>query len=75
MRAIHAVGVIHGDLRPDNMILTPDDKIVLVDFGLAEIAPNRLAFKDELRDLLYELYPAKSDQELYAEVERLIPTM
>ena len=27
--------VVHGDLKPDNVLLTPDDTLVLTDFGLA----------------------------------------
>src|SRR4030066_1402581 len=33
---LHAHGVIHGDLSTSNMILNPDGKIFLVDFGLGE---------------------------------------
>ena len=33
---LHKHGIIHGDLTTSNMILTPYDKIVFVDFGLSE---------------------------------------
>jgi TP53 regulating kinase-like protein len=33
---LHKNGIIHGDLTTSNMILTPEDKIVFVDFGLGE---------------------------------------
>ena len=33
---LHEHGIIHGDLTTSNMILTPQDKIVFVDFGLSE---------------------------------------
>jgi len=33
---LHSKGVIHGDLTTSNMILTPRDKVVFVDFGLGE---------------------------------------
>jgi TP53 regulating kinase-like protein len=33
---LHTHGLIHGDLTTSNMILTPQRKIVLVDFGLGE---------------------------------------
>lgn len=32
---LHASGVSHRDVKPANLILTPDDRLVLVDFGLA----------------------------------------
>ncbi|MBT8171988.1 Kae1-associated serine/threonine protein kinase [Candidatus Bathyarchaeota archaeon] len=33
---LHKNGIIHGDLTTSNMILTPYNKIVFVDFGLSE---------------------------------------
>jgi TP53 regulating kinase-like protein len=33
---LHDHDIIHGDLTTSNMILTPDDKVVFVDFGLGE---------------------------------------
>jgi TP53 regulating kinase-like protein len=33
---LHKDGLIHGDLTTSNMILTPQDQIFLVDFGLGE---------------------------------------
>ncbi|MBS7641272.1 Kae1-associated kinase Bud32 [Candidatus Bathyarchaeota archaeon] len=33
---LHKSGIVHGDLTTSNMILTPNGKIVLIDFGLSE---------------------------------------
>ena len=33
---LHAFGIVHGDLTTSNMILTPNQDITLIDFGLAE---------------------------------------
>jgi TP53 regulating kinase-like protein len=33
---LHGAGIIHGDLTTSNMILRPTDRIVFIDFGLAE---------------------------------------
>ena len=33
---LHKHDIIHGDLTTSNMILTPDNKIIFVDFGLGE---------------------------------------
>jgi TP53 regulating kinase-like protein len=33
---LHSHGVIHSDLTTSNMILTPQNKVVFVDFGLSE---------------------------------------
>jgi Tol biopolymer transport system component len=35
LAAAHASGVIHGDIKPENIILRPDDYVKLLDFGLA----------------------------------------
>ena len=33
---LHGSGIMHGDLTTSNMILTPEGKVVFVDFGLSE---------------------------------------
>jgi class 3 adenylate cyclase/predicted Ser/Thr protein kinase len=32
---LHAQGVVHGDIKPANLVLTGDGRVVLVDFGIA----------------------------------------
>ncbi|MFQ6065243.1 MAG: Kae1-associated kinase Bud32 [Candidatus Bathyarchaeia archaeon] len=35
---LHDHGIIHGDLTTSNMILTPEGRVVFVDFGLSELS-------------------------------------
>ena len=36
--AAHKRGVIHGDVKPANMLITADGKVKLMDFGMARVA-------------------------------------
>ena len=37
IEAVHAVQVIHSDLKPSNILVTPSGRVRLMDFGLASI--------------------------------------
>ncbi|KAI9837525.1 MAG: hypothetical protein M1819_007176 [Sarea resinae] len=44
---LHAQGILHRDIKPDNLLLTEDDVLKIVDFGVSEMFEKQSEMKTE----------------------------
>jgi serine/threonine protein kinase len=48
LKSVHQYGIIHGDLRKDNILMNDDGKIMLIDFGRATFARSNEEYNKEI---------------------------
>jgi eukaryotic-like serine/threonine-protein kinase len=46
LAAAHERGIIHGDVKPENLMVTPDWRVKILDFGLAKLLDPAVAPAD-----------------------------
>ena len=46
LRAVHSHGVVHGDVKPGNVLVTDDDTAKLTDFGISHVIGGAVTLTD-----------------------------
>ena len=62
LHAIHRLGVVHGDVREDNLVMMPDGSVRVLDFGRAWLEAGPEDQEKDLRNLagfVWGLHPAE----------------
>ena len=68
LSVLHAAGVLHRDINPSNVVITPEGRVVLIDFGLAR------EFADEATTPMTRIVtPGYAAPEQYEHAARLGP--
>jgi DNA-binding NarL/FixJ family response regulator len=63
LKVVHAAGIVHRDLKPSNLMLTTDNRVVLIDFGSAraQLVGHELSRSDLMTGTPYYVCPEQTD--------------
>jgi DNA-binding NarL/FixJ family response regulator len=59
LKVVHGAGIVHRDLKPSNLMLTTDNRVVLIDFGSAraQLVGHELSRSDLMTGTPYYVCP------------------
>lgn len=58
-REIHSRRVYHGDVRCENILVRPDNSVVIIDFERSEMNVDPVWLKDEMKEVKHLLASLK----------------
>jgi RIO-like serine/threonine protein kinase len=58
-KEIHARRVYHGDVRGENILVRPDNSVVIIDFERSEIDVDLILLNDEMEEVKHLLASLK----------------
>jgi DNA-binding NarL/FixJ family response regulator len=63
LKVVHGAGIVHRDLKPSNLMLTTDNRVVLIDFGSARahLVGHELSRSDLMTGTPYYVCPEQID--------------
>ncbi len=67
VHAIHSAGQLHRDLKPSNVMVTPEGRIVILDFGLARDLEQAASLSEQAGEVIVGTVPYMAPEQALGE--------